>query len=245
MAYFVMEDAREYVFGLFSGTEDDKNVVQAESLKFLGSAFFVTKRGDAITAAHVLPPSSSLSKNEHLYAIAKRKGSTEIYKVIQAAVFNQSDLSICRVNVDGNPYIETSFERHYAGTDVSTLGITDHDLYQHGKELRVFKGHITFAAKESFCELSFAIPRGMSGGPVLVGTKCIGFLSANIRSEYLEEQIEEIEEIEDGKEKITFIESKNIINFGIFVPFSYFYGHKSEIFNGKSLNELIDEINSS
>jgi len=245
MAELMMEDAREYVFGLFSGMEDDKNVVLSESLKFLGSAFFVTKRGDAITAAHVLPSSSSLAKNEHLYAIAKKKGNTEIYRVIQAAVFNDSDLSICRVKVAGNPYIEISFERHYAGTDVLTLGITDHDLYQQGKELRVFKGHITFAAKENFCELNFAIPRGMSGGPVMVGTKCIGFLSANIRSEYLEDQIEEIEEIENGKEKITFIESKNIINYGIFVPFSYFYGHKSDIFNGKSIDKIIDEINSS
>ena len=245
MADLIIEDAREYIFCLFIAKEDNENVVQTDSLKFLGSAFFVTKKGDAITAAHVLPPSSSLAENEHIYAIATKNGNTEIYRVLMAAVFNKSDLAICRINVTDNPYLEVSFERHYAGTDVVTSGITGHDLYQQGKELRVFKGHITFAAKPNFSELNFAIPRGMSGGPVMEKTKCIVFLSANIRSEYLEDQVEEIEEIEDGKEKITFIKSKSIINYGIFVPFSYFYGHKSDIFDGKSLDELIRERNAS
>ena len=245
MANLILEDAREYVFCLFKGKEDNDSVVQTDSLEFLGTAFFVTKKGDAITAAHVLPPSSSLAEDEHLYAIAKSGGNTAIYRVLMAAVFEESDLAICRINVDGNPYLEVSFERHNAGTDVMTLGVTDHDIYQQGKELRVLKGHITLAAKSSFSELNIAIPRGMSGGPVLEKTKCIGFLSGNIRSEHLEDQIEEIEEIEKNKERITFIKSTSIVNYGIFVPFSYFHGHKSEIFEGKSLDELIHDRNSS
>ena len=70
-------------------------------------------------------------------------------------------------------------------------------------------------------------------------------MSANIRSENLDEQIEEIEEIENGRERITIVESKSILNYGIFIPFSYFYGHKSDIFEGRSLDELISERKSS
>lgn len=245
MTESILKDAREYVFCLFIGNEDKDHVVQKDSLKYLGSAFFVTKDGGAITAAHVIPDPDLLKEDENLYAIAKNKGKTEIYRVLSAVVIEKSDLSYCNININNNLYLETSFERHCAGEDVKTLGFTDHDLYKQGKELRVFKGHITLAAKPSFSELNFAIPSGMSGGPVLVNNKCIGFLSANIRSEYLEDQIEEIEEIEDNKEKITFIESRSIINYGIFIPLSYFFGHKSEVFDGKSLDELILHKNKS
>jgi len=245
MGNLSLEDAREYVFCLFTGKENESLIVDADSLKFLGSAFFVTKQGDAITAAHVIPSPDSLGKNEHLYAIAKKDGKTETFRVLAAVKYEESDLAICRINISDNPYLETSFEHCLAGTDVMTLGITEHDLYQQGKELRMFKGHITLAAKPNFSELNFAIPRGMSGGPVLKNNKCIGFLSANIRSEQLEDQIEEIQEIENNKEKIILIESKNIINYGIFIPFSYFHGHKADELDGKSLDELIHDRNSS
>lgn len=245
MAKFVLDDAREYVFCLFLGREDEYAVVLQDSLEYLGTAFFVSKKGDAITAAHVIPPDTSLDADQHLYAISIRDGKTQVYRVLMAAVFEESDLAICRVNVNDNPYLKVSFARHSAGTDVVTIGIPEHEVYQSGKELRILKGHITLAAKPHFSELNFAIPRGMSGGPVIEGTKCIGFLSANIRSESLEDQVEEIEELENGKEKITLIESKSIINFGIFIPFSYFQGHKSDVFEGRSLDELLQQRNSS
>jgi len=125
------------------------------------------------------------------------------------------------------------------GTDVSVVGIFDHEIYQRGKELRLLKGHISLAAKTDFSELNFAIPKGMSGGPVLVEDKCIGFLSGSIRSEKVDEQIEEIVETEDNNKKITYIESKKIIYFGLFVPFSYFFQKKFDIFGNKSLDEII------
>jgi len=245
MAKLILDDARGYVFCLFLGKEDENSAVIQDSLEYLGTAFFVSKKGDAITAAHVIPPDALLDADQHLYAISVKDGKTQVYRVLMAAVFEESDLAICRVNVDDNPYLEASFTRHSAGTDIVTIGIPEHEVYQSGKELRVLKGHISLAAMPHFSELNFAIPRGMSGGPVIKGTKCIGFLSANIRSELLEEQVEKIEEIENGKERITFIESKSIINFGIFIPFSYFEGHKSDIFEGRTLDEFLHERNSS
>lgn len=245
MSDLVMEDAREYVFCLFIGSEDKSGVIEESSLKYLGSAFFVTDKGDAITAAHVIPNSEDLQSNQRLFAIAKKDNETVIYRVVMAAVFPDSDLAIFRVEVTGNPFLDVSFEKYHAGTDVMTLGIPAHDIYHQGKELRLFKGHITFAARPEFSELNFAIPSGMSGGPVIVNAKCIGLMSANIRSENLDEQIEEIEEIENTKERITIVESKSILNYGIFIPFSYFHGHKSAIFNGRSLDELIAKRRSS
>ena len=167
MPDLVIEDAREYVFCLYIGSEDVAGVVKEDSLTFLGSAFFVTDKGDAITAAHVIPNSDNLESNQSLFAIARKDNETVIYRVIMAAVFPDSDMAIFRVEVSENPYLEVSFERYQAGTDVMTLGIPAHDVYHQGKELRLFKGHITFAARPDFSELNFCYPKWNEWRPCL------------------------------------------------------------------------------
>ena len=57
MSALIMDDAREYIFPLFLVHTQD-NGVFLNSRIFLGTAFFVTRKGDAITANHVVPKKS-------------------------------------------------------------------------------------------------------------------------------------------------------------------------------------------
>ena len=54
---------------------------------------------------------------------------------------------------------------------------------------------------------------------------------------------EEISEVYDRIEKITLIESKEVIRYGLFRSFSSFKGIKSPIFENKSLDEYINDRN--
>ena len=237
----IIEDLREYVFAIFFGEETEKDMVSRDSLKFLGTAFFVSKRGDAITANHVLPE-KPMEKHEKIYGIMVKGGETTMYKLIAAARFESSDFSLLRFDLENCPYFEIDFSEPDIGTDINAYGYSDHDIYGQGKELRLLKGHMTMPIFSGFGEVNFPIPRGFSGGPVMSGTKCIGFMIGNVTSEKLLARSEEISEICNSVEKITLVESKEVLHYGIFRPFIY-KGHKSEIFSNMDLPELIDERN--
>ena len=53
MGELVLEDAREYVIPIFLVRAEGEGVY-LESRVFLGTAFFVTKHGDAITVGHII-----------------------------------------------------------------------------------------------------------------------------------------------------------------------------------------------
>ena len=58
----VIEELREYIFVVCKGKSVDGEL-DPSSLVFLGTAFFISKRGDAVTALHVLN-NSPLNENE-------------------------------------------------------------------------------------------------------------------------------------------------------------------------------------
>ena len=238
----IIDELREYVFGIFFGEESEKDVVNSDSLKFLGTAFFVSKKGDAITANHVLPE-KPLEGNERIYGIMVKSGQTTIYKLVAAARFEASDFSLLRFDLEDCPYFEIDFSEPGIGTDVNAYGYSDHDVHGQGKELRLLKGHMTMPIVSGLGEVSFPIPSGLSGGPVMAGTKCIGFMMGNVTSEKLLTSSEEISEIYNSVEKITLVESKEVLHYGIFRPFSIYKGHESEIFSDKDLPSFITERN--
>jgi len=162
-----------------------------------------------------------------------------VYSLLYAAQFERADLAILRLEADTTNYLEIDFEQPLAGTDVVAFGISEHKIYGEGWELRTLKGHTTMPLAHWTQELSFPVPSGMSGGPLLVGRKCAGFLIANIRSEQLLERTEQIEEIQNDAERISLMESKQVLHYGLFRPFSIFHGKKSEVFEGLSLDEFI------
>ncbi len=238
----LIKELREFVLAIFFGEEPEDEVVSVESMKFLGTAFLVSKRGDAITANHVLPK-EKLKGKERIYGVMVSNGKPVIYKLVFAARFKESDFSILSFNFESENYFSLDFKEPGLGEDVQAYGYSDHDIHGFGKELRLLKGHLTMPIIHGIGEVSFPIPSGMSGGPIMSGTKCIGFMMGNITSEKILSSSEEIEEIYNGVEKITLIESKEVLYYGIFRPFSLYKGHKSEVLNGLSLDEFIKSRN--
>jgi hypothetical protein len=58
MSTLILDDAREYIFPLFMVDSKD-NGVFLESRNFLGTAFFVTRCGDAILSQMTYLPASA------------------------------------------------------------------------------------------------------------------------------------------------------------------------------------------
>ena len=235
-------ELREYVFCLFGGKETDPNCVDPDSLEFLGTAYFVTRKGDAITANHVIaqpnPDSSTF-----VYGIWMQGKDTKIYKLNAAAIFPEADFALLRFDVETSSYLPLSFKEPNFGDDIIAFGYPAHSLHGKQRELRMLKGHLTMPVSRGTAEVSFPIPSGMSGGPVLKGTECVGFMMGNMSSERLLEKSEEITEVYNNVEKITFVESKEIHHYGMFRPLSIFADVKTEIFEGRCLKDFLSERN--
>jgi len=127
------------------------------------------------------------------------------------------------------------------GMDIFTVGIPSHSVWQKGIEVRCLKGHVTFSGR--FLELNFAAPKGMSGSPVFYGGKVVAVISGNVRSEELEDQIEETVEITNEKEKIVFTEIKSVINYGLAEQVKKMQKTKHEVFENRTFEELVEFLN--
>jgi hypothetical protein len=117
------------------------------------------------------------------------------------------------------------------------IGIPSHEVWGSGNEMRLLKGHVTLSGKH--LELNFPVPAGMSGAPVFVNTKVVGYVTGTVRSEEIEEVNEEIEEVENGREVIRISEIRRIIHYGLAYPFSQMSAIRDPVLDGKTLFEFI------
>lgn len=218
MGVLVLEDAREYVFPIFSVQAED-NGIFLESRVFLGTAFFISKCGDAITASHVLPRPDDLVQGRRLIAVVLKDGKETVCWITRAAKFEALDLALVHVNLENTKYLPLATEEVVAGTDIQILGIPSHEVNASGKEMRVLKGHVTLSGKR--LELNFPVPAGMSGSPLFIGTHVVGYATGMVRSEEIEEATEEIEVISDRKEVVRITEIRRMTYYGIAYPFSH------------------------
>jgi hypothetical protein len=240
MKTLIIEDAREYIFPIFSVPSKDNGIFLEQRI-YLGTAFFVTKHGDAITAGHVLPKPEELEEGHRLIAIVVENGTQRLCWITHCAKFELFDVALLHVNLERTKYLQVSAEEIPAGTDVSTVGIPAHEFWDSGLEMRVLKGHVTLFHK--FLELSFPVPLGMSGSPLLVGIKSVGYLTGTVRSEEIEESSEKSEEISDQKIIIRRNEIKRVIHYGLAYPFSHLKDISDPVLDGKNLVEFIAERN--
>jgi hypothetical protein len=240
MATLSLEDAREYIIPLFLVDAND-NGVFLQSREFLGTAFFVTAQGDAITACHVIPDPGDLPDGKRVVAIVQRGDKQEICWITHAAVFQAYDLALIHVNLIDTKFLQLSEEEVLAGTDIQLIGIPSHELWLSGKEMRVLKGHVTLVSKE--LELNISIPLGMSGSPLFLGTRVIGFATRSVKSEEVEDSLEELEVLSNSKEQIRITKIIRVTHYGMAFPFFKLRGQTSPIFEGKTLAEFIKARN--
>lgn len=237
----MLNDAREYVFPIFA-VEAQDNGVFMQSRAFLGTAFFVTKRGDAITAAHVLPDSEALEGGRRLVAVVARNGVEEVCWITHSAKLPSFDFALLHINLAETKYLPIGAPEVGAGTDIQMIGIPSHEVRNSGKEMRCLKGHVTLSAK--WLELNFPIPSGMSGSPVFVGETVVAYATGAVRSEEIEEATEEIQELSNKREVIRITEVRRAIYYGIAYPLSLVNSARDPVFEGKTLLEFVSERNS-
>jgi hypothetical protein len=88
-------------------------------------------------------------------------------------------------------------------------------------------------------ELNFPVPAGMSGAPVFVHSKVVGYVTGTVRSEEIEEATEEIEEVENGRKIIRISEIRRIIHYGLAYPFSQMTAVRDPALEGQTLIEFV------
>ncbi|HYE37832.1 serine protease [Methylocaldum sp.] len=235
-----LSDSREYIIPLFLVDSVGEEVLM-DSRSFLGTAFFVSKRGDALTANHVLPKPQDLPSGKRVVAVVFDGGKQRVCPVIYYASFPVCDLALVRIAFQPTKFLEVSDEPVFAGTDVFLVGVPSHEVSRGGKEMRVLKGHVTFVG--SHLELNFAIPAGMSGSPVFVGDKVVAFANGSVRSEEVEDYIEEIELLSNNKEQIQITKVTRLTHYGLAYPLCKLRDQVSPIFGGMTLMELIERRN--
>jgi trypsin-like peptidase len=208
----VIEDARDLIFPLFS-VRADGNGIYLGSRTFLGTGFFVSRCGDAITAAHLLPPPDTLPEGRRLVAVVTLAGREEVCWVTHAAAFDAWDLALVHVNLSATQHLQIVPSAVVAGSDVQFLGIADHEVWGAGKELRILKGHVTMAVAP-WLELSCSVPRGMSGSPLFMAERVIGCVVGTFRTEQVEDSMEEARETRGEQVTIRRTEVRRAFEYG-------------------------------
>ena len=211
-----LADIREYVFPLFVADDpalhEPTHPILVNRENFLGTAFFVSKNGIALTAGHCTPDPANLPSGKALIAAIWDGQRARAQQVQLATVLNGQDLAVLKVSHSPAKFLPVSFEQVHMGEDVASVGVPLHSVSGEAFEYRCLKGHVTFVSKT--LELSYPAPRGMSGSPVLRNGRVVGVLSWNARSEALEDQSDEVVEKIGATTRVTKTVTMSVTNYG-------------------------------
>lgn len=240
MSAIIIEDIREYVFPIFSVVAEG-NSINLNSRQYLGTGFFVTKRGDAITADHVLPDPSEIGVDRRLIAMIESNGASTACWINKALKVQPYDMALFQVNLSETKYLPISTDPVEWGADVRLLGVPNHEIWRKGKEMRLLKGHVTLSHR--LLELNIPVPAGMSGSPVFWKDKVVAYATGTVRSEEIEEAYEELTKIENGREIIKTLEVRRALHYGLAHPFSLLKDFRDPTLEGMTLVEFIARQN--
>lgn len=232
----IFSDARDYLFPIFEVTVVD-NTFDLSTRRYLGTGFYGSPIGDAITAAHVLPKQSDLGPDRKLIAWVMIDGEEGAAWITKWAVFEAFDVALFSVNLPTTKFFATSDIRIDPGTDLTVVGFPSHQVLGKGIEMRILKGHATAAMPR--IELNFPIPAGMSGSPLLKGLTAVGFATGRVRSEEIDEQTEELTTVMAGHERIEIRTTASIIYYGLANTFWMMRDAPDPVLNGMSLAAFI------
>jgi len=238
-------DIREYVVPLFIAEDTDKlgpdEPVVVSRDRFLGTAFFVTKNGIALTAAHCVPAPSDIPPGSAFLAVTWSGTQAHAQKVRAATVVDGRDLAILKIDWCPSKYLPVSFESVHMGEDVLAVGVPLHSVSGQDYEFRCLKGNVT--RMSNYVELSFPAPRGMSGSPVLRDGEVVGVVSWNARAEALEDQTEETTETFGPITRVTRTVVMAVTNYGQAEPIASLRTAVWEFSDGLGFESLLGALN--
>lgn len=195
---------RRLVFPIVGGTESTHGF---RHTAFLGTGFFISSRGLALTAGHVvLNLAAGVDVRAALPPTAGGTGAMLAQSLLWRVALPDSDIAVVRVNVSDSACFATRFIAPVMGHDVETAAIPESMLVRDsaGKtkiQLRVAKGYVSHGDDKSIFA-SFALPRGMSGAPVIVTEPDAQFVAGvfvgQSRGEQIEDEIVEVADIGAG-----------------------------------------------
>ncbi|MBU0528535.1 serine protease [bacterium] len=173
--------------------------------RFVGSSFFINRKGDFITCKHL---KDDLKQGEYLalYDFINKK-ACPVENILHHP---QKDFCVGKVHINSYKILTFYEGQINLGMDIRTVGFTycGNPSGVPRIEPRLLKGYIvrysSIPDKEwanSTCELSFPAYKGFCGSPVLtINDELIGMIYGSNISKYSEHTI--IESTENGKTKI-------------------------------------------
>lgn len=158
---FELADVREYIVPLFVADDPaclgpDQPIVISRD-RFLGTAFFISRNGVALTAGHCVPPPSSIPVGHAFLAVIWDGTRARAQHIQIATVLDSQDVGVLKVAHSPSKYLDVSFSPVHMGEDIVTVGIPLHSVSGIDYEYRCLKGHVTRAAKT--LELSCPAPQ--------------------------------------------------------------------------------------
>jgi len=188
-------DVRRLVFPLVGGKEVATGFWRTG---LLGTGFFVSTRGLAMTAAHVV---TNLEDGiEVRAALPSPTRPMNAHKLLWNVVLPGSDIAVIRLAIPTSACFVTRFATIDMGQDVETNAIPQSMLVtdQEGKtgiRLRVMKGYVSYGDKNSIAASS-ALPKGMSGAPLIVTETDVQYVAGvfvgQSRGEEIEDEITDV-----------------------------------------------------
>jgi hypothetical protein len=156
----VLADIREYVVPLFiaenpASLRADQPVVVSRD-RFVGTAFFVTKNGVALTAGHCVPDPASIPAGHTFLAITWSGTRAHAQQVQMATPVKDQDIAILKISHSPSKYLPVCFDPVHMGEDVLSVGVPLHSVSGPEYEFRCLKGNVTRVSKT--LELSFPAP---------------------------------------------------------------------------------------
>jgi Trypsin-like peptidase domain len=240
----VQIDVRQIVFPMIAGNETPQGFNRSG---FLGTGFFVGRRGLALTAAHVV---SSMREGQELRVALPTPERTMRARGVRWGVeLPGSDILVMRVDVETSACFASRFDRIPIGQDVETAAIPAAMLETDSAGatrilMRCAKGYVSHGQDRSIAA-SFPLLKGMSGGPLIAtnpGEQFVaGVFVGQTRGEAIEDQIEEVID-EGGGAKRTHVERISRVEYfargDLLAPHANFTAPE---FEGRTLQELIAE----
>jgi hypothetical protein len=238
----VQIDVRQIVFPIIAGTETEHGF---DRKAFLGTGFFIGRRGLALTAAHV-----ALNVDDALQlrvGLPTKQRSMLAHGIQWGIELPGTDILVMRINVETSACFVCAFDDLPMGTDVETAAIPASMLETDaaGKTqilMRCVKGYVSYG-RANWVAANFPLLKGMSGAPLIatVGDEqyVVGVFVGQTRGEEIEDQFQEVTETGEGK-VTTLIEKVARVEYHargeLLAPFADF---KAEEFKGLTLRELI------
>lgn len=233
--------ANEITFPVLGGKEDEKgNFVPHE---IYGTAFYINNNF-FLTCGHTI--NNARSMGVIVLGFLNEDGTLSYSKVEDFEIFEKNDTGLIYANIP-NAVAYPWFNQKLAMLNnvVSTGFPYGYDKINNQVLMRGFKGHITMVgynhnfSKSPHYELSYQIPRGLSGGPLIFIHNNNHFICGiTIGNEITEMIVDSFKEKTQEGDQLTIYERSEAFHRGIAIQTASFYDINSRILKMTFLDYL-------